>query len=122
MARLASFQPPVHEVSIKAGETVTRRFEYVGTEPIEAYAVGCKSCTKVKMEGSGFTVAFIAPPKTNYKNHIQQGITVDQYTAGVTVYFKDGQPVQIVSDTGELVDNLDKVPISIQIRANIDLT
>lgn len=118
--RTAMFEKAVMTTDIHCGETQQFAFVYKGNpEDIEGYKVHCKTCTKVAKEGNILRATFTAPGCGDYYENKQKGETEQHYTSHISVYFKDGQPLQIFTPAGEIKDNPDKVAVSLQIRTRI---
>ena len=118
--RLRKFDKAVYDTRINCGETQAFTFTYNGNpDELEGFKIHCKTCTKVKMEGNVFVITYSAPACVDYTENKDRGETQLSYTSSVSVYFKDGQPLQNFNDAGELRENPDKVPVSLQIRSTI---
>lgn len=118
--RMAKFEKVVHDTIIKCGETQEFTFVYNGNpEELEGYKIHCKTCTTVRKEGNKLIATFKAPSCGDYVDNKARGENQQTYTSNISVYFKDGQPINFYNDAGELKENPDKVPVSLQIRTVI---
>lgn len=121
LQRIKEFDRVTYDTRIKAGESQKFTFTYnADPQNIEGFKIHCKTCTTVRREGNVFHITFSAPPKSDYAKQIAQGDKQSQYTSAVSVYFKDGQQIQLYDKDGQLKDNPDKVAVSLQIRATIE--
>src|SRR6187549_662496 len=118
LKRIGEFDKVTVDTNIKAGETQKFVFQFKGNaDELESYSVKCKSCTTVSKAGGTYELAFTAPDRNTYAQKRTNGDTVDKYTSVVEVRFKDGEQIKKTSPNGELIDNPDKVAVSLQIRA-----
>lgn len=118
--RAKLFDKVVTNTTINCGESQEFVFTYSGDpKDLKGYKVGCRSCTKVKIEGNKVIVTFTAPPLKDYALKVAKGEQFENYTSVVTIYFDEANIMHRFSENGELVDNPDVVPVNLQVRAKI---